>query len=331
MSEATQTQSMEGTIVETLRGIQSRVDEELNQEPEQKEVQAELGAGDVQDDPLDSDEHEEAEQTEIQARKAPSAWKKGAAEKFATLDPELQEEIERREADFHKGIESYKSKAAFADEISQVIQPFGQMIQVLGGNPQAVIHNMLVSESVARYGTQQQKVELAQRMLAEYGIDVNSLVNYEAPYVDPQLQNVQSQLAQMQSVLSQQEAARQQAEANSLNSEIQSFAADPAHKHFDGVKAHMSALLLNGTANSLQDAYDQAVWANPQTRQAVLAEQQQAESAARARKAKEAKAAASTNVRKAGTLPAKSGGDAPKSIEDTLRAQMELMRSEGRF
>lgn len=330
MSEATQTQSMEDTIAATLSQIQARVDEELETEP----VKAELGVGDPQEDPLDPPEleaSEEEHEPEAAARKAPSAWKKGAAEKFAALDPELQEEIERRESDFHKGIETYKEKAAFADQIGQVLQPFQPMLQALGGNAQAVIHSMMVTESVARYGSPAQKIELAQRMLQEYGIDPQSLVNYEAPYVDPQLQAVQSQLAQMQNALSQQETARMQAEQNSLNSEIQSFAADPAHKHFEGVKAHMSALLLNGQAESLKDAYDQAVWANPQTRQAVLAEQQQAESAARARKAKEAKAAASTNVRKTGTLPARAGGDAPKSIEETLRQQMELMRSEGRF
>ncbi len=61
---------------------------------------------------------------------------------------------------------------------------------------------------------------------------------------------------------------------------VTAFASDPAHPHFDAVSAELMAMLPLLKASNpratpeqlLQDAYDRAVWGNPETRRALEAQ-----------------------------------------------------------
>ena len=105
-----------------------------------------------------------------------------------------------------------------------------------------------------------------------------------------------------------------------LNSEIARFA--QGKDHFDAVREDMAALLQAGRAQTLDDAYQMAIWANPATRAALIAKQQQEQDAARKAnadlKAKDARKASAVNIPRRGSLAA----TAPKgTMEDTIRAE----------
>lgn len=87
----------------------------------------------------------------------------------------------------------------------------------------------------------------------------------------------------------------------------------------------MAALLQAGLAKDLNDAYAQAVYANPATRAAVSQQQAKAQREASAQKAAAAKQAASVNVRSRPALAA----DVPagQSMEETIRAQLRRLTS----
>lgn len=251
---------------------------------------------------------------------APNTWKKEVAAHWASLPPDVQAEVNRREADFHKGIEQYRAAATFAQSMEKTIAPYMATMQALKVTPERAINELLAFDHQLRYGSQQQKQQLFAQLAQTFGIDTANLQMVEQQPVDPNVAALQQQVNQLNGFIqNQQMTAQQQAEAQ-LNSEISAFAADPSHSHFETVKSHMAALLQAGLARDLPDAYEQAVNANPATRAAMVAEQQRAIQADLAEKAKAAKAAASTNVRARPAMPvAKPIGTMDDTIRETLR------------
>jgi hypothetical protein len=249
----------------------------------------------------------------------PNTWKKEVAAKWATLPPEVRAEVERREQDMHRGIEQYKTQAAFAQTMERAIAPYQQTLQQLGLSPDRAIGELMAADHKLRHGSPQEKTAYFAQLAHNYGIDLAGAAQNFAQ-VDPKVYALESQAQQLQAQLQQyQQTAQQQAE-ESLNSEIAAFAADPSHSHFDAVRGHMSALLQAGQAKDLADAYEQAVYANPTTRAAVLQQQAAAQREEAAKKAQAAKAAASVNVPRRPAMPtAQPIGSMDDTIRETLR------------
>jgi hypothetical protein len=329
--------SMDDTILETLRSMQSENDDSAPAEtstPESPEEKAErirdasgkFAKADTPETTTEEINPEVTEPSEIspEAWAPPNTWKKGAAEKLRNADPEIQAEVARRESDFHRGIEQYKEAATFGHAIDRAISPYMGTLQQLGVTPDVAISELMKTDQVLRYGSQQDKIAMFHKLAQSYGIDVNQAASYEAPYVDPQVSALQQQVSQMQNYFSQQNQMATQQQEQALYSEIAQFAAKPEHKHFDSVRGHMHALLQAGQADTLEGAYEQAVFANPQTRALVLAEQQAAQRAAAAEKAQAAKKAASVNVRSRSPAPQ----TAPVgTMDDTIRGFLRAIQS----
>lgn len=253
------------------------------------------------------------------ARMSPKSWRKEVAEKYwNSLDPELQAEIERREADVNKGFESYRPKAQFADEMTQALNPYMPTIQALGVNPAEAAARLFNVEHQLRFGNEQQKVQTVSTILREYGISPESLFNHiqNTPPPDPQVMAMQQYVQQLERQYNQVLTAQQQREAEALNSEIASFAADK--EHFETVREDMAALLQAGRASTLQDAYDMAVYANPTTRAAMLQQQN-----AQAQAKQQAQRATSAAVSVKGSSPVSGNAATPKgSLREELEAAL---------
>ena len=115
-----------------------------------------------------------------------------------------------------------------------------------------------------------------------------------------------------------------------LQAQIEAFGKEPANLHFETVKPEMAALLQAGRAQSLQDAYDMAVWARPDIRSSLIAQQQQA---AEAKRVTDARAKVDAAKRAGGSVigsPGIGASNDPKagnrSIREELVAQMAAAR-----
>ena len=250
------------------------------------------------------------------AKKAPSSWKKEAAAEFDKLPPHVQDEVLRRETDFHKGIEGFKTHADLGRTIERTLQPYMQTIQQLGVTPDVAISSLLKADAGLRYGTPEQKAAHLAGLAQTYGIDLGQVA--QVPPKDQYTFQLEQRLAQIEQNEIRLRQEQQEQERESLNSELQAFLETGA-EHFEVVKEDMAALLQAGRAKDYRDAYDKAVYANPQTRQALLEQQRQealkqANAAALANRAK----AASVSVR--GSSPASGSGAAPSSLRAALES-----------
>lgn len=312
--------SIDDTIRDTLRSIQEKnkeaaiSSEENPSDDDQKAQKIRDAQGKFSNEkPLITDPNAPVS-AEI---KAPNTWKKEAQEAFIKADPAIRAEVERREADFHKGIEQYRGAANFAQTIERTITPYLQTIKTLGITPEVAIGELMAADHKLRYGSPQEKSAYLVQLAHNYGVDLAQAATNQQT-IDPRTFELERQNTQYKNHFETQKVMEEQQLLQTLDSDIAAFAADPKHSHFETVKPQMAALLQAGTAKDLADAYEQAIYVNPTARAAVLQQIANEQREENAKKAKAAKDAASTNVRTRGSLPAvKPVG----TMEDTIRAK----------
>lgn len=267
------------------------------------------------------------EQPEI---KAPSSWKTEAkqayikAERGEALTPQeikiLTAEANRRESDFLKGIEEFKGHAHRARAFEQAIAPYAQNIQQLGLDAPQAIQRLLHADHTLRHSDPATKAQYLQSLAQEYGVDLN--LAQQPQNIDPQMQYLMNQLNELRQTQQVWQNSLQQQEQTKANHELAQFATAD-REHFDAVRNDMADLLEAGKAQTLQDAYEMAIWMRPDIRQTLIERQQtearrQQEEQARNQRAR----AASVSVR--GSSPTSSSSQTVAgSLRDILEAQFD--------
>lgn len=270
---------------------------------------------------------EPIEQPEI---KAPSSWKTEAkqayikAERGEALTPQeikiLTAEANRRESDFLKGIEEFKGHAHRARAFEQAIAPYAQNIHQLGLDAPQAIQRLLHADHTLRNSDPVTKAQYLQSLAHEYGIELN--LAQQPSNIDPQTQYLMNQLNELRQTQQMWQNSLQQQEQTKANHELAQFATADK-EHFDAVRNDMADLLESGKAQSLQDAYEMAIWMRPDIRQTLIERQQtearrQQEEQARNQRAR----AASVSVR--GSSPTSSSSQTVAgSLRDILEAQFD--------
>jgi len=249
--------------------------------------------------------------------KAPNTWRPAAAAKFATLDPEIRAEIEKRENDARMGIQQYKQAADFGRAFNEAIKPFEQTLKGLGAHPVQAVQALFAADHKLRYSPPEEKARYFAELAAQYGVQLDNI--RQAPQPDPQYLQMQQELNRLRQQQDGLIQERQQAEQSSLLSVIDQFQQDPANQHFEAVKGEMALLLENGRASDLKQAYDMAVWMRPDIRAGLLQQQTQSVEKSSAEQQRQQRAAAAARTVK-GSTPASGTSNGPK---DTLRAQIE--------
>jgi hypothetical protein len=259
-------------------------------------------------------------------RRAPSSWKPDAQAAFLKADrgeqltPEevriLTAEAERRESDFHRGVEGFKSHAQKARQFEQAIAPYQQTLNQLGVDAPTAISKLLQADHTLRYSDPVQKAQYFQNLAREYGIDLGQVQNI--PEQDPQTQYLMQQLNELRQTQQMWQNSIQEQERNKANHELASFATSEK-THFEAVRNDMADLLEAGKAQSLEQAYEMAIWMRPDVRQTLI-EQQRIEAQRNYEQQQRTQRAKTASVSVKGSSPS-SGGSQPPSGD--LRALLE--------
>lgn len=286
----------------------------------------------VDESAVESTEQPEPEEEQQASFRPP--WKKAALAEWEKLPELTRKEIERRENDFHKGIEQYKAGAQASQEWEKTIQPYMATIQSFGISPQVAVNELLKADHLLRYSPPQQKVGMLLKIAGDYGVDLNTLANgiqqlagdqawQQQNPVDPRFQQLQEQVGQLTQHITNSQRQAAAAEYSAIDNEIAEFAANPDHEHFGILQKDMTVLLQNGLAKDLDDAYEKAMRSNPQTYQIWLAQQQQGWDAQRKAQVRQAKQAGANVVRpngRASVPTAQPARTMDEDIEATARA-----------
>lgn len=257
----------------------------------------------------------------------PKSWKKETQAEWQKLPESLRAEVYRREEDFHKGIQHYKQFSDIGTSLHKVIEPYGQMIMQAGHTAPALIGDLLSMQKIMTTGSKQERASMAMQILQHTGVSLEELQQLpQQPAMDPNIAALIQEVQTLKGQLTSQSQQREQAELQDVNAEVEKFRTDGKHEHFGSVALDMSALLAQGRASDLQDAYDKAVWANPETREKQLQKHKQELARKQADEAAAARKAAGANVARRGTPPVPVK---PGTMDDTIRQTYRRLNGGG--
>lgn len=241
--------------------------------------------------------------------------------KWETLPEDVQQYWSNREADIHRMMTAPDGELRIGREMKEALTPYTPMFQHLGVAPKELVSDLMNKVHLLNTGSPDQKVQLLHHIAQQYGVDLSGT---QPEPIDPKYQHLERQIQQL-SQMANPQAIEERLQTKLLNdkvsSEIEAFASNPKNVYYDQVKTHMGSLFKANQAKDLQDAYDQACWANPNIRSTML-EAKAAEDAQKRRLENEAKrkAGASVNGSPSGTPPAPKAPN--QSIEDDIRSAL---------
>lgn len=273
----------------------------------------------------------------------PATWSAGAKAIYSQLPEVARKEIAKRERDYAVGIQQYAERAKIADSFMREVQPYEAMIRAEGATPERALGSFLKQAYILRTASPQQKGELIMQVAQKYGADLSQFIGQQQEQaagnqdlsqvqqlvqqlVSPHLQKIQ-QWEMQQTTAQQQQQMQMEQEIQGQITAFQSATNEdgsPKHLYFENVRPAMSALMGNGQAKTLEQAYEMACWANPEVRSALIADQQRA---AEAKRLEEAKRKAQDAGRAGFNVSGQGGvgiaGATQSSLRDDLSAQLE--------
>lgn len=254
---------------------------------------------------------------------------------LAKLPPAVITALNAREEQVHQQMTQATEERKMGSEFSKVVAPYVAQIRSEGATPISAVAELFNMAYFLRNPTitPAAKGKFLWDTAKQFGADMRlgQQQMVQQPF-NPQLHAVTQQVATLQNQIKQQQDQQKAAEQDAVNSQIATFKADTAHPHFDAVALDMAAMLGAGRAQSLQEAYDKACYANPEIRSIVLAADQKAAEEKRVadQKAKaDAARKAGSSVRGGpGVGATKNGKVVQKTLRDEIAANMRAL-SEG--
>lgn len=260
----------------------------------------------------------------VETRKPPQSWAKEQWDRWSKLDRETQEYIDKREADFARGISTYKSQWDQAAPLYQAIQPFLPELQQNNIRPDQWIANLGNAHRTLAMGSPEQKAQMFAKLATDYGVNLSAL---QSGSVDPQFGQLAQTVSQMQNRIEAYQREQEMAVQAKIYQDIDAFQKNAPH--FEAVRETMAQLLQSGVAPNLQTAYDKAIRLHDDIWQQHQAEQAKAQAAQRQSQLAQKKAAA-VSPRSASPTGITTQGNAKKGLRDLLSDNFDSV-AVGRF
>lgn len=270
----------------------------------------------------------------------PHSWSAAEKAKWATVPPDLQTYIAKRETEAMQAISRMGEQRTALEQQVRAFEPIEQLIQAN-------------QDQFAKYGVAPHQgfaaLLQAQRMLDENpvaclvqlglqkGIDLRPVFSGQQQHAqvnDPRVAQLQSEIVQLKQNLAAHASKvteREQAERATQEADVARVISDFAKDkpYFEEVRGLMSRFLMPTTdakgnviaepeAQTLQDAYDMAVHAKPSIRTRIQSDQRKAEEDKRKAEEK-ATADAARNAAAVNVRSDHASRSTPKTVDDTLR------------
>ena len=281
---------------------------------EDQEVQEGL-AGKEPEEEVKEEAKEEVKEPEVEGKPAPQSWKKEMHEFWKGLDPTVQSYVEQREEQMREGLEKDRGDANVGRMMRDVMAPYSEMLKTQGINEGEMVRNLMNAHYRLSTSDDAGKVDLIKQIAQSYNVSLDG----QTQEIDPSIKVLQDRIRGLEYNMNAGQQQSLQEARDRVSRDVEAFASDPEHEFFDEVSEQIVPLINAGY--SLEDAYANAIWLNPVTRQkeidrtakeaAKKAEESAKQEAEKARKAK------SANVRSRDT--ARASTEPSGTMEDTMR------------
>ncbi len=254
-------------------------------------------------------------ETPQESIRPPASWTPASKAKFATLDPDIQKEILKRETDVEKGFRERSQREKAFEPLEQLIAPRRAIWAAQGMDETTAIRTLLAAQDLL----EKDAAQGIQFLAKSYQVDLSRLAQPQGqPYQAQPARDSHPEIAALKQQLQVLQSQVQTAQTAPIVSQIDAFQNDPANLYFENVRDDMAVLLHNGKASDLKEAYEMACWMRPDIRPFLQTAQAPA-APVQGKAAQARRAAVSVTGSPGQTRIPKSNG----SIEDDIRAAFE--------
>ena len=320
---------------------------EAEDQPDAPEAEADAEQPDAEapEEEQPEDEQPETEEDQFQPINPPNTWPQQEQAFFRKLPAALQHGYMQRVRHL---VTDYTRKTQEIGQVRQRYQGIDRVISqrergwaVNGVSPEQALNQIFALSDFAA----EQPEEFIKYFAEQRGVDLRTIGSAGSPgqnnqlgeYVDPELLAVRKQVQELQRNLQQshqsektrQEQAKRAAYEQNLartTEMVNQFASQTdkngrlLYPFFNELEEDIAIELQSKRANTVAEAYNNAVWANPQTRSKMLARSRSLENAKARAKAEAAKRAAAMKPGGGGANGGQSKATGDMSVGDTLRA-----------
>lgn len=285
--------------------------------------------------PIDQPSDTALEPAKPLAIEAPNSWSAEMKAKFGSLPPEAQQYIAEREREAHTAITQKGEQIKAFEPIRQTLDQHREVFVKNGVSEAEGVQRLFQADRFL----QEKPTEAIQWLANHYGVDLRqfSTGNPQQDQSQPngEVFQLRREIAELRNSLTARERSEQQAQTATVAQTIDKFASE--NPYFGDVEDELMGLIpvikakepgLNAN-EVLKKAYDRAVYANPDVRQRLQADQQKtaedkrkAEEAEAVRKAKQTGSINQKSVQ--GTTPTKGA-----SMEDTMSQVYDRLHGAG--
>ena len=249
----------------------------------------------------------------VEAKPVPKTWPKEMAEHWAKTPKEVQDYWDTREKQMLDGLEQYKEYSHVGKTLTDVMKPYTPMLRASGVDEVTAVQTLLN----ANYRLTTGPIESKRAAFMELGASLGLIPPQNMPQEPPQLRQMRERQEMLERTLLQNQEREFQQQKQVVTSQVESFAKDKPF--FDEVADDIVAFINKG--DTLETAYDKAVYANPVTRAKEIArlnkEAQDKLVAKGKQEAAQARQATAANVKSRDT--GRSSTEIMGTMEDTMK------------
>ncbi len=255
-------------------------------------------------------------ETPQESIRPPASWTPASKAKFATLDPDIQKEILKRETDVEKGFRERSQREKAFEPLEQLIAPRRAIWAAQGMDETTAIRTLLAAQDLL----EKDAAQGIQFLAKSYQVDLSRLAQPQGqPYQAQPARDSHPEIAALKQQLQVLQSQVQTAQTAPIVSQIDAFQNDPANLYFENVRDDMAVLLNNGKASDLKEAYEMACWMRPDIRPLLQTAQPSPANVTQDKAAQARRAAVSVTGSPGKSPIPKSNG----SIEDDIRAAFQ--------
>jgi hypothetical protein len=257
----------------------------------------------------------------------PAGWTAAEKAEWSKLSPAVQAAVSRREAQIDSGARQWSEQK---QRYEAVLSPVTRAASRYGLSTEQGLNALLAAQA----HLERDPADAIRTLARNHGVDLATLAGQPADGSErttpqPDIAALVRQAVQpIVAPIHERFAAEDRHREQSTVSLVSDFAAAPGHEHFEAVHEHVLSLIPTIKAQNpawthnqvLDAAYDQAVWANPTTRQAMTEAKQHEAEQARVAEAKRRASSARTAAASLTGSPTGTGGVSPKG---TIREELE--------
>ena len=272
--------------------------------------------------------------------RAPQAWKAPLKAKWGALDPEVRQEISRRERETTQVLNDSAQARQLTQQLMQTVQPYQARLKQLGAHPIEAMGRLLKADAFLSSAPPADRAKYMATLIKGYGVDIAALdaalagAPASSDPVDSRVEQLlQQRLAPFQSFIQQQQQREQQerqAQEQSAAQTVEQMAQDTVkYPYFEQVRSLMADLVeflaSKGQPLTIDAAYNRAIAMDPTISQevasATASQTLAAQAAASTAKAKRAlNASASVAGSPGGTSRVPNASDRRATIEAAFGA-----------